>query len=77
MGMFAMKFAEDATDGVALGGSAGANSNVSLEQNVDYDCRPSVNEASKFVPPSDIEFKDQATFMNDMMRGAMQGAVTQ
>ena len=49
------------------------NKPVSLEEEVEYDCNSWSVDGTKFIPPSNVEFMDMASMMQEMMGGLPEG----
>lgn len=75
-GMVAMKFSkpEDETT-IGSDSSESAGESFSMDESVDYDCRPWSVDQSVFVPPSNIEFTDFDVFMQNAMQGLDVGSL--
>lgn len=74
-GMVAMKFPNTDDDGGLIDDGQADDRSMSLDEAVEYDCRPWSVNASAFVPPSDIEFMDFESFMEEAMQGFDAGSL--
>lgn len=70
--MPAAEFEEDPSD-YMYESETETTGEVSVEQEVEYDCEGWSVDASVFVPPSDVEFTDMAAMMESMMQGLPEG----